>query len=107
MRIRSAAFFLLFCATNAFAFTAGNVVVVRIVNSAGAAPVFLDEYKPDGTFVQSVALPTAANGANRPLTLEGGRVTTGLMTRTMYKEYLVLAGYAATPGTVVMANSPS
>jgi lamin tail-like protein len=90
-------------AANASAFTPGNVVVVRIVSTTGAAPVYLDEYTPSGVLVQSLAMPTAVNGANKPLTI--GSAAGGLMTRTRYKEYLLLAGYAATPGTTVLGTS--
>ena len=92
-------------ASDARAFTAGNVVVVRIVNGTGASPVFLDEYTPNGVLVQSLALPTAVNGAHQPFAIESGHWGSGLMTRSVLKEFLVLAGYAATPGTAVAGTS--
>ena len=49
------------------AFTAGNVAVVRVGDgaaalSSAATPVFVAEYTPAGTLVQTIALPTADNG---------------------------------------------
>ena len=50
---------------NAARFTGGNVVVYRVGTGAAAisnaaAPVFLDEYGPTGTKIQSVPLPTTS-----------------------------------------------
>ena len=54
------------------AFTPGNIVIYRVgdgtsslVNTGNA--VFLDEYTPSGTLVQSIALPTADSGTNQTL----------------------------------------
>src|SRR5450432_675249 len=105
MRVRPLTLLMIVCAGPAFAFTAGNVVVVRVQNGAGAQPVFLDEYTPDGFLVQSLAMPTAVSGANKPFTIEGGHASGGLMTRAVYKEYLVLTGYAAIPGTAVAGSA--
>ena len=59
---------------SATALTPGDVVVYRVGSgsgalSSGAFPVFLDEYDPSGKLVESVALPTAASGSNKPLLL--------------------------------------
>src|SRR2546422_9646672 len=68
-------------------FTPGNLVVVRVGDGSAAlgtvaTAVFLDEWKTDGTFVQSVPLPTAVNGPNGRLTLSGWAPTEGLLTRS-------------------------
>lgn len=82
-------------------FTPGNLVVYRVgdglttlVHSGNA--VFLDEYTPDGTLVQSIGLPTVASGANNPLVASGTAVSEGLLTRSTDGRYLVLTGYAST-----------
>src|SRR5579885_2525391 len=68
------------------AFTPGDVVVYRsgdgsgsLVNTGNA--VFLDEYKSDGTLVQTVALPTTASGSSKQLIAGGTATAEGLMTR--------------------------
>src|SRR5215470_7266685 len=58
------------------AFTAGDVVIYRVGDGSGSLvntgnAVFLDEYTPSGTLVQSVALPTTASGANKQLIASG------------------------------------
>ena len=80
------------------AFSAGNLVVYRTGNGTVAvtnapAPVFLDEYLPNGTLVQSIALPTAANGANKPLIAQGDAALEGLLHRSADGKYLLLTGY--------------
>jgi hypothetical protein len=89
-------------------FTAGNVVVYRVGNGnpspggnlvATGNPVFLDEYTANGTKVQSIALPTAANGTQRALVASGTATTDGLMTRSADGACLVLPGYGRDLGT--------
>jgi predicted extracellular nuclease len=97
-------------AAPAAAFSAGNVVVARVGDGAGtlsgaAAPVFLDEYTPDGALVQSVALPTAGAGANRRLTMSGSATSEGALALSADGRYLTLAGYDADPGTASVATS--
>ncbi len=81
-------------------FAAGNVVIYRVGTGSGSLvntgnPVFLDEYTPSGTLVQSVALPTAASGANKPLIASGTASSEGLLSRSADKRFLILTGYAA------------
>ena len=88
-------------------FTAGNIVAYRVYNSstggisttAGNA-VYLDEYAPDGTLVQSIAMPTAFGSAplTNPLTASSTG-SEGLLNRTVDGTCLTVPGYAATPGT--------
>jgi len=99
-----AACFLAAIATPVFAapFTAGNVVIYRVGDGAGVLvntgnAVFLDEYTPTGTLVQSVSLPTAVNGANKRLVASGTATSEGLLTRSTDGQYLVATGYDATP----------
>src|SRR3954463_8764562 len=88
----------------AAAFSPGNIVVARVgagdvAIGAAAAPVFLDEFTPDGTLVQSVPLPTASAGNNRRLTVSGSATSEGELTRSADGRYLAIAGYDADPGT--------
>lgn len=86
-------------------FTPGNVVVVRVGDggtaalSGSATAVFLLEYTPAGTLVQTIALPTAVSGANRALTASGTATSELNLTRSADGRYLVLTGYDAAPGT--------
>ena len=55
---------------------AGNAVVYRVGSGTGSLvatgnPVFLDEYSPTGTRIQTIALPTAAAGAQKALLASG------------------------------------
>src|SRR4051794_25439369 len=74
------------------AFTRGDVVVVRVGEGAGlhggtGDPVFLDEYTPSGSLVQSIQLPSGGAGSQHALLLGGvGAVllngSDGLITRS-------------------------
>jgi hypothetical protein len=93
-------------------FTAGNVVVYRVGTgssalSNSATPVFLDEYTPSGTLVQSVELPTAASGANKPLLASGSATSEGLLTLSADGNYLMATGYDAALGTKEVAETSS
>src|SRR4051812_24363275 len=66
-------------------FTLGNLVVYRVGDgsaalAATATAVFLDEYTPTGTLVQSIAMPTVVSGANKRLTASGTATTEGFLT---------------------------
>jgi Bacterial Ig-like domain (group 3)/Lamin Tail Domain/Divergent InlB B-repeat domain len=92
------------------AFTSGDLVVYRVGTgsgslAAGATAVFLDEYSPAGTSVQSIALPTAASGSNRALTASGTATSEGELTLSTDGRYLTAAGYDAAPGTSVTSSS--
>src|SRR5205814_1706514 len=94
----------------AAAFTAGNLVVYRVGDgsaalTATATAVFLDEYTPGGTLVQSIAMPTTVNGSNRRLTATGNSSTEGLMTRSVDGNYLIAAGYDTTLGTTTPGSA--
>src|SRR5437667_1286419 len=94
------------------AFTPGNVVIYRLgdgssslVNTGNA--VFLDEYTPTGTLVQSIALPTATAGANHRLIASGTATSEGLMTRSTDGQYLLLTGYDAPIPTTGLVGTTS
>ena len=110
-RIFIASLLLVMLSANAFsaAFTKGNLVVTRVGAGTVAlanvfTPIFLDEYTPTGTFVQSVPLPTVASGINQPIGLSGNtRMTEGDLNLSSDKRYLLTSGYktnlAGVPGS--------
>ena len=99
-------------ASQAASFTPSNIVVYRVGDGSGSLvqtgnPVFLDEYTPGGSFVQSVALPTTVNGSNKPLVAQGGTgsgsAIEGLLSNSSDGQYVVFTGYDTTlpgPGTL-------
>jgi Calx-beta domain len=93
-------------------FTAGDLVVYRVGNGTGnlanaSSPVFLDEYTPTGTLVQSIALPTTISGTNKPLTATGTNNIEGLITLSADGRYLLLTGYASNLGVAFPSSSTS
>lgn len=91
-------------------FTAGNLVIYRTGSGTGSLintgnPVFLDEYTPSGTLVQSVAMPTTVSGANKRLICSGTATSEGALVRSTDKRYLVLAGYDAPIPTTGLAGT--
>lgn len=102
--IAGAAVLLLASTVAAAPLTPGNVVVYRVggggtgglVNSG--SPVFLDEYQPDGTLVQSIPAPTAASGSNHSLIASGTATSEGLITRSADGGTLVFTGYGRALG---------
>ena len=98
--------------SSAAAFTGGNIVIYRVGTgaaalSSAATAVFLDEYTPAGTLVQSIALPTADSGANQTLTASGSATSEGLLNRSTDGRYLILTGYDTAIGTANVATTGS
>jgi len=99
-------------ASGATAFTAGDVAVYRVgagsagLTSAGTA-VFLDEYSPTGTLVQSVPLPTTASGSDKPFVDSGTATSDGQLTLSANGQYLVTEAYDASVGTAGVASATS
>ncbi len=96
----------------AAAFTSGNLVVYRVGDGSaaltpGGTAIFLDEYTPSGTLVQTITLPTSALGAQRQITASGTATSEGLITRSADGQYLVFAGYDAPLGTANITSSGS
>ncbi|HTA36031.1 MAG TPA: hypothetical protein VK761_04895, partial [Solirubrobacteraceae bacterium] len=90
--------------------TPGDVVVYRVGTGTGALsssafPVFLNEYAPNGTLVESVALPTSTSGSNKPLLASGSGSSEGLLTLSGNGEYLIESGYDATVGTAKISET--
>jgi hypothetical protein len=97
-------------AAQAAGFTAGDVAIYRVGTGSGAlssaaTAVFVDEYTANGSFVQSIAMPTLASGGNLALTASGSATSEGLLTRSADGQSLVLTGYAASTGTSSIASS--
>lgn len=83
-------------------FFPGNLVVYRVGSGTGSLlnagnPVFLDEFTPAGTLVQSIALPTVVDGAQKRLIASGTATSEGQMTLSADGRFLLLPGYDATP----------
>ena len=75
-------------------FTKGNLVVSRVANAtAGWQSVYLDEYTPSGTLVQTVALPATASGSNRPIGIDCQNSPDGTLNLSVDRNYLVMGGY--------------
>jgi hypothetical protein len=71
-----------------------------------ALPVAIDRVLlSTGAVLGSIALPTAASGADHPFTLAGIGAGDGQLTRSADGRYVTMAGYAATPGTDEVANT--
>ena len=105
------------------AFTAGNIVVYRVGGVAGtstsgtagtagtaalssaATQVFLDEYTPSGTLVQSIALPTTTSGANLAFTDSGSATSAGLISDAGNGSSILLSGYDDPVGTAGVTGS--
>lgn len=89
----------------AAAFGSSNVVVYRVGNGSGAltnaaTPVFLDEYQPGGTKVQSIALPTTSSGDQKAVTASGLSTSEGQLVRSPNGRFVTATGYAAAAGTL-------
>lgn len=92
------------------AFTPGNLVVYRVGDASTAlaatgARVFLDEFTPSGTLVQSIAMPFEGDGAK--LVASGTASSEGLLTRSVDGRFIALAGYNATIPTAGLAGTAS
>lgn len=92
--------------------TAGNFVMTRVGTGAAAlsnasTAVFLDEYTPSGTFVQSIAVSTAASGANLALTMSGTSTAEGGLTISPDGRYVSFTGYNAAPGVASISGTAS
>jgi len=93
-------------------FTQGNLVIYRVGDGTAAlgspaTAVFLDEYTPAGTLVQSIALPTVVNGSNKRLTASGSSTSEGLLTLSVDGKYLLATGYDAALATASITTSAS
>ena len=91
-------------------FTPNNIVVLRIgdgsaVLSNAGTLVFLDEYTPAGTLVQSIQLPVVINGGNRRFVTSGSATSEGALILSPNRQFLTMAGYDTIPGVVSVAST--
>ncbi|HZR22713.1 MAG TPA: Ig-like domain repeat protein [Vicinamibacterales bacterium] len=101
-----------FARLQAAGFTLGNIVVYRVGDGStglgsAAAPVFIDEFTASGTLVQSIAMPTSVNGANRRLTSSGSATNDGFLTLSADGRYVMVSGYDANVTTASVATTTS
>ena len=88
-----------------------NVVVVRVGDGSaaltnGSTAVFLEEHNAvTGALVSTTALPTAANGAQYPLTMSGTATSEGELSLSDDGHFLSLAGYGVAPGTAAVSST--
>src|ERR1051325_7341532 len=77
-------------------FTPGNLVIYRLGDgsaapNANATVVFLDEYTPSGTLLQSIAMPPVVDGSQKRLAASGTATSEGLLTLSADGHYLIAA----------------
>uniref|UniRef100_UPI002AD465F1 beta strand repeat-containing protein n=1 Tax=Frankia sp. Cas3 TaxID=3073926 RepID=UPI002AD465F1 len=86
-----------------------DVIDVVSVNgtTSGASAVSIMPMLSTGVTGTPIALPTAASGGNRPLTLSGSASSEGQLSLSSDGRYLTLAGYSASPGTGSVASTSS
>ena len=90
--------------------TAGDLVLYRVGSggsalSGSATAVYLNEYSPSGTLVESVPMPTAASGSVNPFTDSGTAASDGELTLSPSGQYLAAAAYDAAPGTANITST--
>lgn len=74
--------------------------------STDSAAVFIEERGWDGQVVgQPLALSSRASGSQHPLTLSGKATSEGAISLSLDGRYLMLAGYATSPGRASIATS--
>lgn len=79
-------------------FTPGNIVIVRagdgaaVLANTGAA-IFLEEYTPSGTLVQTIPLPSTATSPEKALVISGTATSEGFLSLTQDGRALMLIGY--------------
>jgi hypothetical protein len=83
--------------------TPGDLVVYRVGDTSTALSntgnaVFIDEFKTDGTPVQSIAMPIAASGSNNPFVASGTATSEGLLNVSPDGKFVVVTGYDRAPG---------
>lgn len=90
-------------------FAPGNLVVTQIdfadVWGDNAGQVNLQEFTTTGAPVQTLAMPTTVNGANRRLTMAAGMFRQGHLSRSVDGRYLVMGGYDADVGYPFVATT--
>lgn len=107
MRIISAFLFTALLTMNAWAqFTKGNLVVVQMGDGSAAltsssTPVFVKEYTPTGSLVQTITIPST--GSSPRFTVTGNSGSEGHLIRSTDGSYLTIAGYDTVAGATSFA----
>ena len=88
-------------------FTPGNLAVYRVGSGVGAlsssaAPVFIDEFTPTGTLVQSINMTTAGGS---DFTAQGTATLEGFLNTSWDGRYLIATGYNTAAGTATPAQT--
>ena len=103
--------FVMAAAAAASDMTPGDLLIYRVGDGlSGLAstgdPVFLDEYTPSGTLVQSFNVPTAPSGANYALFASGKATSEGMLTLSADGQFVTFTGYASlSSGAASLASS--
>ncbi len=86
-----------------------DVIDVVSVNgtTSGTSAVSIIPMLSTGVTGTPIALPTAASGGNRPLTLSGSASSEGQLSLSNDGRYLTLTDYSASPGTGSVASMSS
>src|SRR5262245_13130623 len=99
----------LLCAGSAAAI--GDLYVVQMGDGSGtltaaSTAAFIQKFDAGsgGSPLSTINLPTAASGANKPLTVSGASTSEGHLSLSTNGQYLMLGGYGVAPG--VEANVP-
>src|SRR5579862_2318318 len=92
-------------ASIAASFTPGNIVIYRVGDGTqsltnGGNSVFLDEYMTNGTYVQSIPMPTSFFGGYYPIIADGQAFAEGAITRSQDGRFILLTGYGAQLGQI-------
>ena len=97
--------------SQAASFTPGNVVVYRVGNGTSEIlvntgnSIFLDEFTPAGSLVQSIAIPNSGSNA---VIASGTSTSEGMLSRSGDGQFLVVTGYnTAVPYTSSVSSSTS
>jgi hypothetical protein len=76
--------------------------------NGGSTQAFLEQRNiSDGSLVKVIALPTAADAGNEPITLQGNSTSEGSLTRSVDGHYVVVGGYGVAPGNWADASVAS
>jgi hypothetical protein len=93
-------------------FIGGDIVIYRVGDGTaaltnGGNPMFLDEYSPSGTLVQSIEMPFSTNPSDtqggihsppatpNPIVNAGSATPSGVLSLSVDGQYLTFTGYAA------------
>lgn len=91
-------------------FSPGSVSVLRanVSGEAGASlAVFIDEFSPDGVLIQTIALPEVSSPGQSAFSISAGDPYAGLISRSSFRQALLLVGYSANAGTPYVEYSQS